>query len=37
MIAGKNPFMSIPEWLIGNKSLEVCDNLEYLGGFYTCR
>ena len=33
MIAGKNPFMSIPEWFIGNKSLELCDNLEYLGGF----
>ena len=32
MIAGKNPFMSIAEWFIGNKSLELCDNL--FRGFY---
>ena len=33
MISGKNPFISIPEWFIGNNSLELCENLEYLGGF----
>ena len=25
--------MCIPEWFIGNNSLELCENLEYLGGF----
>ena len=30
MISGKNPFISILEWFIGNNSLELCENLEYI-------